>query len=52
MSTAHRGIVAQIDTPDYARLARALKPIRIQIHGPVHGISREQFEAWLARFDD
>jgi hypothetical protein len=42
----------QIDTPHYARLARALKPIRIQIHGPVHGISREEFEAWLARFDN
>src|SRR2546423_11950664 len=42
----------QIPAPNYATLANALKPGRISVHGPVHGISREEFEAWLARFGD
>jgi len=42
----------QIDTPNYARLAKALKPIRIRIHGPAIGINNDKFEAWLARFDE
>jgi TseV toxin immunity protein TsiV len=42
----------QIETPTYARLSKALKPIRIRINGTVTGISRDQFEAWLTRFDE
>lgn len=41
----------QIPAPNYAALSKALKPVRISIHGPVHGISREEFEDWLFRFD-
>jgi hypothetical protein len=35
----------QIDTPTYAKLAKALKPIRVRIHGTVTGIGRDEFEA-------
>jgi len=38
----------------YGRLARVLKPIRIETHGRIHafgGLDRAGFDAWLARFD-
>ena len=45
-----------LDTPLYRRLARILKPIRVALHPAVHGwkggFDRQEFEAWLARFDD
>lgn len=45
-----------IDTPVYKRLARVLKPIRIRHHPGIHVEGRfsvdEEFEAWLARFDE
>jgi hypothetical protein len=45
-----------LDTPLYRRLARVLKPIRVTFHPAVHGLDggfdRQEFEAWLARFDD
>ncbi len=44
------------DTPRYRELARVLKPVRVTMHPAVHqtagGFDREEFEAWLARFDE
>lgn len=46
----------QIDTPNYRKLSHVLKPIRTKLHPGVHGsrgkFNRQEFEAWLARFDD
>jgi hypothetical protein len=45
-----------LDTPLYRRLARVLRPIRVVFHPGVHdwegGFDKEEFESWLARFDD
>lgn len=46
-----------IDTPNYRRLGRVLKPIRIVSHSSVgesieDWFSADEFEAWLRRFDD
>lgn len=44
-----------LETPHLRTLARALKPIRVSTHPPIHTSGRyateEGFEAWLARFD-
>jgi len=44
----------QVDVDDYRKVAVALKPIRISTHSGVGGggFDREQFERWLARFDE
>jgi TseV toxin immunity protein TsiV len=45
-----------IDIPNYKRLAKVLRPIRIQNHPPPYAAGRfaedGEYEAWLARFDE
>jgi hypothetical protein len=44
-----------IDAPLYRKLARILRPIRIDQHPPVYAMGplsvEGEFDAWLARFD-